>query len=257
MTAIWKGDLFRFGKSKLFYGIAACTCLIACSLMILTRQDIRFGISIFGNLTAFKTTDDIVRIGVQYQKGLGVLVSILLSVFIGQEYAWKTWQHKWIIGRSRANMYISKALLSSMVSIAIFLLFEGAALLCSGQILNLLTDGYVSMVICSVFVYAALGSVICMLSMLIKNNTASIIVCLGYVLFGETILSAIKNVSGLFNNIARFAEWGMQHSIYGMMIRICNPSVSIGLIFPIFLNAVIIILVSTTIGLLLFRKYEM
>ena len=257
MTAIWKGDLFRFGKSKLFYGIAALTCLIACSLMMLTRQDIRLGISIFGNLTAFKTMDDIVRIGVQYQKGLGILVAVLLSVFIGQEYEWKTWQHKWIIGKSRPHIYVSKALLSSMVSTAVFLIFEVMALLCSGQIQNMLTNGYVAMVICGAFVYAALGSVICMLSMLIKSNTTSTIVCLGYVFFSETLVSVMKGIGGFTEMSARISELITSHSIYGMSMFVCGSSVSYASILSIFINSAAIIFLSTATGLFFFRKYEL
>lgn len=257
MTVIWKADLFRFVKSKLFYGVAALTCLIACSLMMLTRQDIRLGISIFGNLTVFKTVDDILRIGVQYQKGLGILIAILLSVFIGQEYAWKTWQHKWIIKKSRKNIYFSKAMLSSVVSTAVFLIFEGMALLCSGQIHNILTDGYVAMVICGAFIYAALGSVICMLSMLIKSNTASIIVCLGYVLFSETMVSIVKGIGGLTEMTARISEWIISHSIYGMSLFVGGTSVSFTSILPICINSVALIFLSTVAGLFIFSKYEL
>jgi len=90
MTNIWKNDLYRIGKSKLLYGVVAFTCFIAFSLIMLMRQDIRLGISVFGNLTAFKGIDDIIRIGIAYQKGLGILVAVLISVFIGQEYQWQT-----------------------------------------------------------------------------------------------------------------------------------------------------------------------
>lgn len=59
MTNIWKSDLYRIGKSKLLYGIAAFTFIIAFLLIMLIRQDIRLGISIFGDLKAFKKIDDI------------------------------------------------------------------------------------------------------------------------------------------------------------------------------------------------------
>lgn len=194
MMAVWKSDFYRLGKNKLFYGIAGFTCLIAFALSMLLWQDIRLGISVFGNLSIFKTIDDIVKIGVQYHKALGILVAALVSVFIGQEYEWKTWQHKWLIKKSRIRMYLSKAILSSLVSVGVFVIFEIVTFLCSGQIQELLTSGYVAMMISSMFIYAALGSVICMLSMLIKNNTASTIVCLMYVIFSETLASAIRNI---------------------------------------------------------------
>ena len=257
MTNIWKSDLYRIGKSKLFYGVTAFTCIIAFLLIMLVHQDIRLGISIFGDLTAFKKIDDIIRIGIEYQKGLGILVAVLISVFIGQEYQWQTWQQKWMTSRNRIFIYLSKAALSSAVSAAIFLIFQIVVLLSSGQMQEMLTPEYAGMMIGSIFIYAALGSVICLLSMLVKNSTASIIVCLGYVLFSETLVSVTKNLSSFSNAAARFAEWGIQHSIYGMSLIVSGASVSTDLSITILINSLAIMLLSTAIGLFLFRKYEL
>lgn len=257
MSNILRSDLYRFGKSKLFYGIAVVTGIIALSLVMMIRQDVHFGISVFGDLTAFKTLEDVIQIGVKYQKGLGILVAVLISVFIGQEYQWKTWQHKWVIIKSRIRIYFSKALLSSAVSATVFLIFEMVALLCSGQIREILTSEYAAMILCSVFIYAALGAVICLLSMIIKNNTSSIIVCLGYVLFSETLVSIIKNVSSISIAITKLAEWGIEHSIYGMSSIISGTSDLTGFIATILMNSLVIMLLSATIGLLFFQKYEL
>ena len=257
MTNIWKSDLYRIGKSKLFYGITAFTCIIAFLLIMLMRQDIRLGISVFGDLTAFKRIDDIIGIGIAYQKGLGILVAVLISVFIGQEYQWQTWQQKWMTSKNRIFIYLSKAALSSAVSAAIFLIFQIVALLSSGQIQEMLTPEYAGMMVSGVFIYAALGSVICLLSMLVKSSTASIIVCLGYVLFSETLVSVIKNLSSFSDTAARLVEWSVRHSIYGMSSIVSGASVSIDLVITILINSLAIMLSSTAIGLFLFRKYEL
>lgn len=256
MTKILRTDLYRLGRSKLYYGIMAFTGILAFFLMMIMRQDIRVGISVFGNLTAFKGIEDIIRIGTEYQKGLGILVAILISVWIGQEYQWKTWQHKWIISKSRAGIYLSKAIVSSAISAAVFLLFELIALLSSGQISSILAGGYISTVICGAAVYAALGVVICLLSMLIKNHTTSIIVCLCYVLFSETLWSAIRNLSN-FSSVVKIVELGMRHSIYGMSTIISSTSVSTDLAIGIVINSVVIMLIATVLGLIVFRKFEL
>lgn len=237
MTNIWKSDLYRIVKNKLFYGITAFTCIIALLLIMLMRQDIRLGISVFGDLTAFKKIDGIIRIGIAYQKGLGILVAVLISVFIGQEYQWQTWQQKWLTSKNRIFIYLSKAALSSAVSAAIFLIFQIVALLSSGQIQEMLTPEYTGMMISGVFIYAALGSVICLLSMLVKSSTASIIVCLGYVLFSETLVSVIKNLSSFSDTAARLVEWSVRHSIYSMSSIVSGASVSIDLAITILINS--------------------
>jgi ABC-type transport system involved in multi-copper enzyme maturation permease subunit len=257
MTNIWKSDLYRIGKSRLLYGVAVFTVIIAFLLMMLMRQDIRLGISVFGNLTAFKGIDDIIRIGIAYQKGLGILVAILISIFIGQEYQWQTWQQKWMTSKSRILIYLSKAILSSAVSAAIFLLFQIVALFSSGQVKEMLTLKYAGMIICGVFIYAALGSVICMIAMLVKSSTASITVCLGYVLISETLVSVIRNLSSFSGAATRIVEWGVRHSIWGMSSIVSGTSVSAELVITTLVNSLIIILLSTMIGLLVFRKYEL
>ena len=257
MKNIWLSDLYRIGKSKLFYGITVFTCIIAFSLIILTRKDIHLGISVFGNLTTFKGIDDIIRIGITYQKGLGILVAILISVYIGQEYQWQTWQQKWLISKNRIYIYLSKAVLSSAISAAIFLVYQIITLLSSGQIHEMLTLKYAVMMISSVFIYSALGSMICLLSMLVKNSTASILVCLGYVLFSETLVSLIRNLSSFNNTATKLVDWGVQHSIYGMSLIVSGDMNSVNLTIGILINSLAIMLLSTTIGILLFRKYEL
>jgi ABC-type transport system involved in multi-copper enzyme maturation permease subunit len=256
MLKIWKSDLYRLRKSKLIYGISAFTCVIAFALTMTIRQDLRLGISVFGNLTAFKNIDDIIRIGVQYHKGLGILIAVIISVFISQEYLWKTWQHKWITSKSRVKIYFSKTILSMGISALIFLLFEVVILLCSGQISEVFTSGYVSMLICGMFVYSALGAVLCMISMLIQNNIMSVITCLGYVLLSETFATLIKNISSFSDSIDTIGNRFITHSIYGMSLRLCGTITTENIIF-FAINSAVIILLYTAIGLLFFRKYEL
>ena len=143
-------DFYRIKKSKLFYGAIILSSFIALSLMLLNRQDIRLGISIFGNLTTFILPEDVINLGVTYQKGLGIIIAIVLSVFIGQEYQWNTWQNKWLISKTRIGMYLSKALLSAVLSAVIFLFFEITALLFSGQFTYLLENGFAQKLICEI-----------------------------------------------------------------------------------------------------------
>lgn len=174
MLNIINGDFYRIKKSILFYGVIIFAGLISFLLMILNRQDIRIGISIFGNLTTFISPEDVIALGVQYQEGLGIIAAVFISVFIGQEYQWNTWQHKWLISKNRFGMYLSKAILSAIVSALTFLVFELCALLFSGQISVMLAGGYITTVLCGSLIYIALGAVLCFISMLIKNNTTYI-----------------------------------------------------------------------------------
>ena len=257
MVGIVINDLYRFGKSKLLYGVIILTVGIALFLTMLIGQDIRLGISVYGNLVAFRGFDDIVRIGLTYNNGLGIFVAVLLSVFIGQEYQWKTWQHKWLVGRSRVSIYLSKAVLSSVVSSLIFVIFQAVVLLSSNQTGDYISVGYIGMVLCGIAIYAALGAVICMLSMLIKNSTTSVIVCLLYVLAIESLASLLGNLASISETSSLIVGWLIRHSIYGMVTVVSESVVTWSLAISIFINSILIMLLSFAIVTLAFRRYEL
>ena len=113
------------------------------------------------------------------------------------------------------------------------------------------------MIICGLAIYTALGVVICLLSMLIKNNTTSIIVCICYVLFSETVWSAIRNLSSISSSVMKIVEFGIWHSIYGMSMIISSTSLSADMAVNIVINSVVIMFIATMFGLIVFRKYEL
>jgi ABC-type transport system involved in multi-copper enzyme maturation permease subunit len=256
MSEILRSDFYRICKSKLFYGLAAFAALISFALMMLIRQDIRIGISVFGDLTAFKAVGDIIRIGIEYNKGLGFLAAILLSVFIGQEYQWKTWQHKLLANKSRARIYLSKAICSSAASAVIFLIYEMIALLCSSLIPNLPTQDFIATIICGLFLYAALGTVLCLISMLTRDGTASIR-CLFYVMFGESIVSVMRKLSGFSDTAGRLVELCVRRSVYGMSEIVSSPDFSAEYTIIIVINSLAIMLLSTALGSAVFRRREL
>jgi hypothetical protein len=222
------------------------------------NQDIRLGISISGDMGyRFRNIDDVIRAGIQYHKFLGIFVAVLLSVFIGQEYQWKTWQHKWIIGKSRTRIYLSKVIFSSVGSAAIFLIYQTVVLISSNQTREMLTGAYMATIISGIFIYAALGAVICLLSMLIKNNIASIIVCLLYVLLSETLTSVMSNIGNISDTVGRFVGFGIRHSIYGMSTIVSSADFTAGYTTGIIINSLAIIILSTLFGAIVFKRYEL
>lgn len=253
MLKVFKSDLYRFVKNKLFYAIIIFVTVLAITFITLIRQEIKIGISVFGDLTAFKDFGDVIKIGILWNKGLGLLLAILISVFVGQEYRWQTWQNKWNIVKNRVPIYASKALLSAVTGALIFLLFEIIALLFSGHISDIITKNYVLTIISGVFIYMALGTVMCSLSILIKNSICSIIVCICYVMLGETIVSLITNLCGFSIAVNNVAEWMLERTLYCMSLSIATQN---GNTFFVVFNSIVIMIISTILGLLFFRKYE-
>lgn len=255
MIGILKSDFYRLKKSGQFISALLLAILIAAILTLMNRQDIKLGISIFGDLTMFKSINDIVDIGISYQKGLGFFVAVVIAFFVGQEYQWNTWQHKWLISKSRVCMYISKLLMSVGVSISLFVVFEFGILLFAQKTSNLFAIHYLLRILCGCFVYMSLGSLICMISMLIKNSTIAVITSLAYIICSETVFSIVQNLS--IRNGSKILDWILNHTIYGMSITLNSATITTSLLIDILITSFVIILLSSTIGILVFKKYEL
>ena len=63
-------------------------------------------------------------------------------------------------------------------------------------------------------------------------------------LFSETLVSLIRNLSSFSDATARLVEWGVQHTIYGMGAIVSGASVSTDLAITILINSFSIMLLS-------------
>jgi len=252
MTNLIKHDLYRVRKSKLFYCIVVLVIGISLLFSMIVRNA-NLGIFVAGYVMEFRDVYDVIRTGVLYQRGLGIFVSILISIFIGQEYQWRTWQHKWLSNKNRTQIYLSKLITSAWLSVLIFLAFQLVALIFSNQITEILTLSYIATIIGGIAIYATLGAVLCMISMLAKSATGSVVACLCYILIAETLLNSIINFTRFSEPLARVVAWGARHSILGMSLRV---SIGYNFVF-IIINAIIITFLSTIVGLAIFQKSEL
>ena len=84
-----------------------------------------------------------------------------------------------------------------------------------------------------------------------------VIVCLCYVLFSETLVSVMSNISNISAAIGRFVGWGIRQSTFGMSTVVSYADFSPGMTLGIVINALITMLLSTTPRLLIFWKYEL
>lgn len=96
-----------------------------------------------------------------------------------------------------------------------------------------------------------------MISMLIKNSTASTIVCLCYVLFTELIMSGISNLGRFSVILQRVAAFIIKHTVYGMSVIVSSVDFTTGYMTPIIINSLIIMAISAALGVIAFRKYEL
>lgn len=257
MIKVFKCDLYRIRKSKSLYLLLMISGIMALALVTLVKQDIRLGISIIGDITIFKNIEDIVLVGANYQKGLGVLIAIIISLFIGQEYLFKTWKLKCIENGHRGHIYLSKMIVSMLLSVSVLIIFQGLTLLFYGKPNEMVTENYIFTIVSAIFVYAALGAIICLFSIVIKNNVVATIMSLCYILLSETLISVLKSALIFSDTASNMFSWIIDHSVYGMNNLIQLGGVSAETLVSTSINAIAIILISLFIGCVVFKRYEL
>ena len=253
MINLIKHDFYRVRKSVLLYSMVALIIVSALFLTVIIRLDGRLAIGMGNTFLEFREISDVIRNAVMYQHGLGIIVAILIAIFIGQEYQWKTWQQKWLATKNRTKIYLSKLVLSITLSVAMFLIFQFIPLVFGGQGLALLTLDYGAIILGGIAIYATVGAVFSTFAMLSKNITIAVIACLGYVFLAESVYFGLASLVRFSEFLTRIVEWLIRHTSYGMTMRVfAGYNVMI-----IIINALVITFLTTAVGLTIFRKYDL
>lgn len=250
MFGLLKNDLYRIKKTSSLYIMLFLSFFISLFFLILNSKGIKLGIYVLEASSNIKETNDIALFGLKYQILLGLFVAIIISLFIGQEYRWKTWKLKIVSGFSHNKLFISKLICSSLISISIFLVYQIIILLYSRNLLSL------SIILNGVFVYAALGSIVCFISIIIKNDTISIVVSICYVLLGETFINSLKSLFSFSDIGVNVYNQIVKHTLPYIVSNISLNPYSITTLTTTILNTSLIIGLITILGLTIFRKYE-
>lgn len=119
-----KRDMRRLIKSQHIYFGLIIVIALSVFLSLIISNGIKFGISIFGDLTMFKNAQEIFNTGLNYTKGIGLVSAVLICLYIGKEYQNKTWQHLVSCNVDRVKIYTSKLISSITISVSLFLTYE-------------------------------------------------------------------------------------------------------------------------------------
>ncbi len=250
MNRIVKFDIQRMVKSSVFIGVSILVVFIAGSLTIFMNQDINLGISIYGNMTGFKSIEDVILIGTQFYKGLGYIVAVVIAVFWGQEYLWKTLGKKENLVQCRTKIYLSKVLVSIGSTVVMYALFQLTVVALSGQPISMMQ--YIYVVVGGVFPYVALASVLAMITTGMGSNMGALIACIAYVVISEPVTQFVQRIGHSMPVVGKMGKY----SVYGMTQRV-NMEISASDMLVIAINSIVIVVISTVLGSLIFRKQEL
>ena len=196
MLTLLNCDFYRFKKNRSFRSLYILISLMGLVLVLLLKNDIKLGISIIGSLTLFTSPQEVFMAGLDFRKGLGMIVAIMVTLFISEEFSCKTMKLKLIVKKSKYKIYFSKLIEAISIAISIVLVYEIVViiggLLGFYNIEELVNISNIGRLIIGVLIYASIGAIICFINMFFQNMFTSIIVSLAYIILNDTFSSIIK-----------------------------------------------------------------
>ena len=210
MGKLLRADLFRARRFKVFYLLLAVNAMVGL-FSVFNQLTWR---SIEPSVSAYEVLLDGFGGGIAF---LGILNAVLVSIFIGHEYACGAMRNKVMTGGGRSKIYLSKLAVSSAMCAAVYLAFHvvnlvlGSALLGWGGhafseiALALLAGLCMSLAYCAVFTGIA---------MLSKNTVISLLIgILGTLIVLFAVMYLMSALEGTYI-IADTAEEGADAGIW-------------------------------------------
>ena len=245
----------RIKKSSYMIAAALIVLLVGIFMSLLISNDIRLGISIFGELTTFKNGDSILLNGANYSKGLGLIFAIIINLSIGKEHQYKTWQHLTSHNIKRNDIYFAKLITSMIIAIGLFWIYELVSyviITISGFPVMSLVE-FLKLIFGGAIVYAILASLICFISMIAKNHISSLITSIAFVLLESPFIRLVGNISEIVG-FSKIYSYLVKYSLYGINELI---QTQIDYVPIIFISLCFWLILTVMVGKTIFNKIEL
>ncbi len=235
-----------------FLLVLICTLFLS----ILISSGTKFGISILGNLTIFSNGKLVLINGANYTKGIGFIVAVLISLFIGKEYQYKTLGYILSKGISRRNVYFTKVVSSIFIGISIFLMYEvlSYGILSLAEKTGISFREFIILLAEGILMYSVLSSIICFISMSFKNYILSLLLSIIFIFLESNIVVGIGKIMSIINLDSIYSKIA-KYSLYGMNEFISNGEVRFNI--AIVIGSIILLLISSLMGIINFNRQEL
>lgn len=278
MNKLLHADFSRLIKNKLFW-----VGLIVMIGVPLYAVGVRYYDYAVAPETAWETADGLWFVGGIY---VAVILSVVMSLFIGTEYSEGTIRNKLMVGHTRGTIYFSKLLTFAAVSLFYHLIFI-VVLFGAGSLLlkawNTPVETLMILTALSIVTVIALSAIFTMLAMLIHGRSAgavtAMLVAMAMLISAMTIFSML-NAPEYIENAYEMNEageivqsapipnprylTGTKREVYqhilnfipvGQMMQFGNLQVTPQMYYlPLY--AIIVMIVCTAVGLALFRRKD-
>lgn len=194
-----------------------------------------------------------------------IVLTILITLFIGTEYSDETIRNKLIVGHSRINTYLSNLFISMIASWIMYAVGIGAAVAAGIPLLGNYALPFKLLfpqILCAVLSISALVSIVVLLAMLISNRVISSVTTLLLSVGLSYVPTPIWDK--LYSSFEGATVTGWKHTFYQItydLLPTCqlyqyssdieNLPKNLA-VFPIY--SILIIVVTSAIGLVVFKK---
>lgn len=277
MNKLLSADFLRLRKNKVF--IVGSLSMLAISLLTMISgisYSIKFaGDADFGTLDAFYFNT---------APYIGIICSVIISLFLGAEYSNGTIRNKLITGHTKDSIYLSNLAVSTAVAetVSLFWAFGGLVGIPHFGLWQKTAAEVAAYFSVIFFSSAAIAAILTFISTMITNRTASaitqIFVSAGMILTGSIIYNRLCEPETTFSNVVITMDGvvpgevipnpnyvgGTARSVLTAVLNILPAGQTIladesKISIPIFnlLASVAIIIVFTILGIVLFRKKDL
>ncbi len=278
MNKLLSANFARLRKDRLFlFGIIAMFALA-----------VYFRVSQYISVTNWGVIVTLDSLFFGYALFIGFAMAIFSSIFLGTEYSDGTIRNKLIVGHSRTNIYFANLITNIVAALLLCSAYLIASLGLGIPLLGFLemeTGLALQLFFMTILLAVAYSAIFTMLSMVCSNRTTvavvSIILSFALIIIATDVYSKLAEPE-FYPGITIVNEQGVQElesisnrryltgnkrEIYqfifdfipsGQAMQISNPNMDIALIHPYMLplSSLIISLVTTLIGVLVFRRKD-
>lgn len=273
MIKLLDSGFTRLKKSKIFWLLSMFS--IGLALFIIFGQ--------YNQMIKYDFKVEIDQIILDYAPIIGIVIAIFISLFFGVEYSDGGIRNKISIGHKRTNIYLSNVIISIITSIFSYLLFIAVVTIIGIPLFGGLTMELSKLLMllgCVMVTVLAYCSIFALLAMLISNKTinavVSIMLAFGLIMAaltclnilsspptiqqatmvgGETIIDEVPNPKYPSEQKKKIIQTLLDINPAGEMFQIAGRTAPNLSVLPIYSLGIII--VTTGVGLVLFRRKEL
>ena len=182
MNKLITANLCRLKKNKLFYAV-----MLLYALYFFWNLPFINALQKSGDPRSFFDMITLMISPTMYIMMFPLALGIVGSIFISEDFQSGAIRNKIIVGRTKTQVYLVNAITVTIIGVALITMYLLFSVTIGGFVLGYEVDltafELITTILVSYGIVIAYASIITFITMLFKNMTASVLICIGFILF--------------------------------------------------------------------------